>query len=284
MVLSTRQLNSLAVYYRTLLRQVQGLPTRTANEALYLLSGMLPLEAIYHCRVLGLFGAIQRLDKDHTMHKLAVRQLAVGGRYSWFTNVRSLLVQYDLDLTLLWEGKWTKLQWKRLIKKAVHQLTYKRLLQTATLRKTLVHLDPSMLNPNQPHPIWKACILSTRQVKMAMIRAQLLTGVYALYSNKCSGSPDPTCPLCAQGEEDMAHFLLTCPSSDSIRAPIISSLSTLLAEAGLTLPTPNMDKITFILNGGTRTLPAPLSSGVHRLANKLVKALHENRVSVMSEL
>ena len=64
--------------YRTLLRRVQSLTQRVAKKAVYMLMGVLPLEAILHMHMLKLL-----------VHEIALRQLTVKepNSHSWLIHV-----------------------------------------------------------------------------------------------------------------------------------------------------------------------------------------------------
>ena len=71
--LSKGEMEELELFYRSLLRNVQGLTDKVAVEATYLLMGCIQLEGQLHIRYLTLFGAIMRM-RGHTLHSLAMRQ------------------------------------------------------------------------------------------------------------------------------------------------------------------------------------------------------------------
>ena len=77
MRLSRKDVTSLETFYKQLLKRFQGVTDTTANEAVYLLLGMVPVELIIHMKVLGLFEAIARFDKHHPLRQLEIRQLSI---------------------------------------------------------------------------------------------------------------------------------------------------------------------------------------------------------------
>jgi hypothetical protein len=108
-VLRPRELGPLCSYYKDLLCQIQGLPGRVATEAIFLLSGCLPLEAILHERMLGLYGSICRLQDGHSLRDLAIRQLTNGPHSnSWFVQLREIAQIYGLDLIGSHTSPWRK--------------------------------------------------------------------------------------------------------------------------------------------------------------------------------
>ena len=78
--LTKKDMTSLDTFYKQLLKKIQGLPDTTANEAVYLLLGTVP---------------ISRLDKHHPLRQLAVRQLSIKEQNSksWFIYVESIARQ-----------------------------------------------------------------------------------------------------------------------------------------------------------------------------------------------
>ncbi len=66
-VLPKKHINKLELFFRRILRQIQGLPDTVANVAVYLLLNTIPVEALLHKRVLSLFGNITRLECNHLL-------------------------------------------------------------------------------------------------------------------------------------------------------------------------------------------------------------------------
>ena len=303
-VLNKKQVTRLSVYYRSLLRQIQGLPGRTSNEAVHLLSGTLPLEATLHTRIFSLFGAIQRLNCNHTMYQLAERQLAIGGKHSWFTLIKNLLKLYNLDLDFLWNSTWDKLSWKRLIKATVQTHWFREIIQSTKDKSTLSKLDPTTIRMNTPHVIWSSCADSTRQVAMAMVRAKMLSGVYTLQTSK-RGQADPTdisCPLCKQSAETLTHVLVTCPKYQHLRSPILVEVESILRNEDFPPPNNSEQWLLLILNGPSpcmrkirdrpsenceNTKNSKLSCDalrrLHQLSNKLCSIINVYRINALSE-
>ena len=60
--LTKTQLGQLERYHLRTLRQIQGLPQRTASSAVYMLLGALPIEAEIHKKQLGLLHTVFNSD------------------------------------------------------------------------------------------------------------------------------------------------------------------------------------------------------------------------------
>ena len=82
-----------------MLKQILSLPTRTAGAAVYVLSGLLPVEAQIHIRTLGLFNNICNQADNSIEKNLARRQLIVKSNESssWFIEIKYILRKYNLQ-------------------------------------------------------------------------------------------------------------------------------------------------------------------------------------------
>ena len=58
LVVTQKQMEALDVFLKDILKWVQTLPQRTANEVRYLLFGILPSEALLDINILNFFGKI----------------------------------------------------------------------------------------------------------------------------------------------------------------------------------------------------------------------------------
>ena len=92
-------LDTLEKFLRTSLKQILSLPTSTASPVVHILTGILPVEAMVHKRILALFGSICRLNEDSVEKRLCRRQMSVKSysSHSWFIIVKELLMKYHLD-------------------------------------------------------------------------------------------------------------------------------------------------------------------------------------------
>jgi hypothetical protein len=79
-------LDDIQNYYKKLLRQLLSLTINVADPAVYMISGLLPLEAEIHTKVFTMFGNISRVCKNSIEGKLSERQLHVKSldSNSWF--------------------------------------------------------------------------------------------------------------------------------------------------------------------------------------------------------
>ena len=138
-MLLSAQFKQLDNYHKNLLRQIQSLPSNTATVMIYLMLGVLPLEAQLDMAYLALFGAISRLDADNPLRQIGIRQMALKERHSksWFRRVLDIGDKYGLDLQPIILHPWPKLSWKAHVKLLVTQLWLRNMAEEAETRSTL---------------------------------------------------------------------------------------------------------------------------------------------------
>ena len=141
LVLAESHVKILEDYYRGMLRDIQALRDRTANEAVYLLIGLLPIEVELHIKALTLFGAICRLPEESTLRRLAMQQLAIKteGSKSWFMYCRRIGEMYDINIISALEYPSKKSTWKSNVALAVRTHWHSRLCRGGLRRSHLSH-------------------------------------------------------------------------------------------------------------------------------------------------
>ena len=118
-----KNMDLLEKFNKKFLKLILSLPVSTADPAVYVLSGTLPIEAIIHKRTLTFFGNICRLPETTIEHRLAVRQLSVKSStsHSWFIAVKEIFLKYRLPDPLdLLDDPPTKLHWRKVVNKHVN--------------------------------------------------------------------------------------------------------------------------------------------------------------------
>ena len=100
LTLSNSEIQKLNQFHKRFLKQVMHLHERTADAAVYILSGQLPLVADLHKRVLGTLGSVLRSNSIE--RELAERQIQLKDKKSksWFVYVGPILSQYNLPSTI----------------------------------------------------------------------------------------------------------------------------------------------------------------------------------------
>ena len=184
--LNQTQINELSLFHRKTLRQIQSLPQRTASSAVLLLLGALPLEAELHRRQLSLLYGIAKSNNE-TLHKLALRQSLVTdcNERSFFANIIHILDMYQLpSIQQLLESPPTKYQWKKLANQAVNSFWTIRLQQDLLQKSSLGLCNIQHLEIRRFHIVWSSVQPSTFDVKKAIVKARMLTGVYILQKQR----------------------------------------------------------------------------------------------------
>ena len=118
-----KQKESLDVFLKDIIKQVQALPQRTAKEDSYLLFGIFQAEALLDISILNFFGKIA-IDSSSILFQICRCQLAVKSlsSKSWFMAVAKLIYKYGLPsvhAVLQAPSKLSK--WKRLFTSKVTQ-------------------------------------------------------------------------------------------------------------------------------------------------------------------
>jgi hypothetical protein len=206
----------MEVYYRSVLKHVQTLPDRVANEAPYLILGLPPIEATLDIKTITFFGTIARTE-DSIHRQIAQRQLATKTlkSKSWFMYRVKLMFKYGLPSPhLILQLKPSKGRWKNLVTNTV--LNYwERSLKTSALEKSsmlLLTADVNGLSLRKEHPVWQWTESNMRDTERARINC---------FNNY---DVDPTCPLCGDGSEDIHHMIASCTAMKSIRTRYLPSL------------------------------------------------------------
>ncbi len=256
-VLTQKEISALNQYHKRLLKQIQGLPDSTANEAVYLLSGTQPLEATLHSRIMSLFGMITQLSPDHMAHQLARRQLATkhDKSRSWFVYAQHIASIYDINLHKLLQHPWPKRTWKQYTSCLITGHWSDKLEQSALQKSSLKWMIPNHSQAKKPipHPMWSACKGKQHLVEASNVRAKLLVGRLPLQSNLArysKGDVSPWCLLCQTEEEDTEHFLIRCEKISAGRGDKITALLRMYSDHGLPPPSSDSEVCSAILNGG----------------------------------
>ena len=95
MVLDKRSIDTLATFHMSIIKELQGLPTRCSNAAAYLMANQLPLPALLHIAILTLL-CNSAISKNNSLEILLKRQCALRVRKSWAMNAQDTLDIYDM--------------------------------------------------------------------------------------------------------------------------------------------------------------------------------------------
>ena len=244
LIVTQKQKEALDVFFRDLLKRLQALPQRTANEAPYLLFGMLPAEALLDIRTLIFLGKIMG-DHSSILHQVCIRQLATKSisSNSWFITVTKLCYKYNLPSPhLLLQSCFKMPRWKKLVKQRVSEYWKHQLASAAEDKPTL------RLICNSYDPAWKNVDLNTHAVARARLQARLLTDTLTLqYHNGKFYNENPLCKLCHTEEETRLHMLVRCRTLSETRLKMIQPIFERMQELGWGPPSDDEDMLRLIL-------------------------------------
>lgn len=236
-------LHQLEIFQKTMLKQILSLPKSVADPAVYILSGILPIEAQIDIKILGFFNNVTHQEENSVEKELARRQLAVkpNDSCSWFIVLKETLRKYDLkEPTEYLDKPLKKSKWSNLVKKVIYQKWAEQIIGMLPLYSGLHYLNSENLEQGKIHPLLRSKIKSSRDIARLPIKLKLITGSYILQTKRVKlykQESSPTCLLCKKGEETIEHFILQCESLSEVREPIIRDLENMLTEYG-TISTP----------------------------------------------
>jgi hypothetical protein len=192
------------------------------------LAGSLPATAQLHLRMLGLLGMIARLGPCNILHQHGrhILLLSRPGK-SWFIQLRSICLQYDLpDPLLILQTPPSKQSWKQQTKSKVMDSWEVKLRAQACLLPSLKYFNSSYMSLSSPHPMWTSAG-SPFEVRKATIVARMLSGRYRtdrLARHWSQTNPSGICQLpgCTGLQSgSLEHILLYCPALSGARSNVI---------------------------------------------------------------
>jgi hypothetical protein len=90
-------IHKLEQFQKSLLKRILSLPKNAPDPVLYIISGILPIEAQIDIKCLTLFNNIAPQPEDATENVLSKRQLNIreNNSTSWFVTIKKKLYKYD---------------------------------------------------------------------------------------------------------------------------------------------------------------------------------------------
>ena len=217
--LSKKLLDELETFHLEVLKNIQSLPTRTANSVVYLLLGAFPLKAEIEKKQLGLLYSIVT-SENQTLQQFWNRQYALQNDGSFFKNVRELIERYELPPPSEMRNM-SRDQWKIRVKRTLRCYWTEQLQREAGDKSTLKYCNLDSMLMGTTHPVWDTVLPNRLDVMRAIIKVRMLTGTYLLQTHrmkfKMDGVADATCPLCYLEDEDLVHMLTRCPALSETR-------------------------------------------------------------------
>ena len=125
------------------------------------------------------------------------------GSYSWYIEVRKILVNMLLDNPM------KKERWRRLVNKKVNGYWSLRMRQNAELYPSLKYLSTDEYWPGRKHPLIQQ-VNGPRDIPRVSTRLKLVTGSYVTQSSRIAFNQAPidaTCMLCGQDPETIEHVI-----------------------------------------------------------------------------
>ena len=122
LIINKTEMANLDRAYKRLLKSPTSLRDGIADEAVYILMGLLPAEAELINESCP-YGSITRLNEEHPLRRLGLRQAAIPSekRYSWFGNVHAVTRIYGIEATVMAATitPWQKSEWIEMIRSAM---------------------------------------------------------------------------------------------------------------------------------------------------------------------
>ncbi|XP_063411607.1 uncharacterized protein LOC134694525 [Mytilus trossulus] len=289
--LTKTDIAKLSVYYIQLLKQIQHLPSRTANSAVLVLTGQLPIESEIHKKMLSLFRNIA--DNHGSVERsIAQRQLALKTRdsESWFIQIIKLTEMYELPSPIeVMDLVPEKHIWKKLVYNAVNDYWKNILILEARTKVSMKMLNVDNFKAGVVHNIWESCGSELLSVKRACVKAKIISGTYTLQADraKFNGNRSSSlCPLCFKQSEDLMHFLIKCNSLEGVRRKFIMLLRNLLNDKINALLVDDLfnveDNLLQLIVDCTKfQFLKQLWTTIERLSSSLCFGLHQKRTSLL---
>jgi hypothetical protein len=230
-----KALATLEIQYKKIIKQILSLPSNTADPAVYILSGTIPLEAVIHKKVLMLFGNIMRLPGNSIENRLATHQLEHKSldSHSWFIVVKKLFIKYDFpEIEEILDTKYEKRQWKNIVDKYINQYWTMWIVSQASLYSSLQYISKTLVL-GKCHPSIKPYQKSIRDVNRIPVKTKILTGTYILQTTRVKFNQNeiiPTCQICKIEDETLEHFLLKCGELKHFRDPVMQDILQLIKD------------------------------------------------------
>jgi hypothetical protein len=227
----------LELFKKTILKQILSLPINTPDPTAYIISGLLPVEAIIDIKCMSLFNNICRQPDNAIEKQLAMRQLlnkSTDNR-SWFINIKKILLKYEFSNIneLLTNPIRKSLIWKSSVQRAVENFWTEKIRETATWYPSLEHLNSKLYAPKLPHPIIDISKdLNTSRASISIgVKLKIVTGTYPFRGSRAKYSNiSPICELCGENDETLEHLLLECKLLYAPRSEHLSIISDILAS------------------------------------------------------
>ena len=144
-LVNSKSISKLQSFHKKTIKHILSLPTNTGDPAIYILSGMLPIEAEIEIRAITLLGNILCGSKNTTEWKITERQLKIKNleSNSWFIAMRKICMKYNLqDPEIFIHQQITKSKWKKIMIFKIKKFWKDKILSDKELYSSLKYLSP----------------------------------------------------------------------------------------------------------------------------------------------
>lgn len=268
------------------LKCLLSVPVTTADAAVYVLSGTIPIQGMIDQRILCFYGSICRLHNSSVEKQIALRQLTIKSMdsNSWFIAVKKLLMKYGLPEGIeLLNNPPAKCAWKKTVSSAINKYWTSAIQSQAILYSSLHWLNVSCFSPGTRHPL---VYLNgdLREVPRLAVKLKIATGTYILQTTRAAFNQNPvkaTCMVCNMQDETLQHFMLDCSPLDSVREPILNRLKQLCRSNNIDCN--SIDLLQLLVDcSACEVIPNKLYCDIERLSRKLCYSLHTERYKRLS--
>ena len=210
------QLDSLEKFQKKMVKQLLSLPMNTPDPAVYILSGLLPIEAQLHTKVLTFYNNICQQSEESLEKRLARRQLHVKSTNSssWFIDVQRIILKYNLGDAREWlDDKTKKTKKNNSIKNEINKYWAEKISIDASLYNSLKYLNTNVTKLGKVHRLLRVKCQSAGDVQRIPTKLRLMTGTYILQPMRhriFREGPETACAACGESEETATHLLLEC--------------------------------------------------------------------------
>jgi hypothetical protein len=235
---SQKYVTMLEKFQKDTIKNILSLPNSVADPSVYILTGLLPVQAILDLKVLRFFNNLVNQADDSLEKQLLIRQLTVKGGKSraWAKQVQPLLAKYELGSVFTYlDYPLTKDCWKRNVHVVIEENWRKAIESQANLYSSLKYMN-CVYTPGKSHPILRVPCSSSREAKRLPPRLRVLTGTFILQVNRArfnQNQIDTLCPLCREEDETLQHFILRCRTLQPARESALDEICVILQRNGI---------------------------------------------------
>ena len=207
-----------------LFKKVLGLPNSAADEAVYLLTGLLPLSMQTDQDTLLVIGQLINLPHSRYEFRTLLHAICQPTPTCTLRAWEDTLRRYKLPgLHSLISKPIPYLTWKTTIKHAINLALHDSIQEAMKTKSSLSFFTKYATSPKDLYP---TSISSSFLRQAIIIRSQLVTQTYLTQCRlyKIKKASNKTCQLCKEEDEDITHFVATCPKLRCQRQTFLDKL------------------------------------------------------------